>query len=296
MNPESSNAWRRDALDLIFEALAASKTLEGKVAYKGARILSKLLGGKHRESYDIDLNLIQRFVDECPDQEKQSEFLHSEISIAVERFVGAQDPVRYQLESVRVVRRPRHNHPMGWDAFEVKIKLEDLSMPGVHGLPALELDIAAPEMLGVKALAPIPIGESTIIAYTLERIAGEKMRAFLSTLPAYRSKFKKPGDAVRAKDIYDLARIYQVRPITDLGFWKTAGKEFRNACESRLVDCTGMESFEEQIDVTRATYTNDAIIPKDVAFEDAWKGLQEIVSLFKDRGIIPFQYPLPESV
>ncbi len=294
MDPHKSEAWKAAALDLIFEALAASKTLEGKVAYKGARVLAKLLGGAYRQSYDIDLNLIQSFVDAYPDRNEQLRCLHDEIHIAMESFVNAQDPVRYQLKDVRISHRPKVSHPRGWDAFDGKIRLDDLAMAGVKGLPTLELDIAAPESLGLHSLAPIVVGHHEILAYTLERIAGEKLRAFLSTLPVYRAKVQKPGEAIRAKDIYDLARILQVRTIDNHTFWQLAGEEFRRACASRYIDCDGLVTFEEQLDVTRATYNSDAIIPREIAFDDAWGGLREVVRVLEQLRIIPFSFPLPE--
>lgn len=51
-----------------------------------------------------------------------------------------------------------------------------------------------------------------VMAYTLQRIAGEKLRAFLSSLPTYRRQVKTPGEVVRVKDIYDLACILRVAP------------------------------------------------------------------------------------
>lgn len=74
-------------------------------------------------------------------------------------------------------------------------------------------------------------------AYTLVRIAGEKLRAFLSSLPAYRAKVKKPGEAVRAKDLYDISRIRRVHGLEQIEFWRRAGEEFHVACRYRYIDC-----------------------------------------------------------
>jgi hypothetical protein len=296
MNPKNQEAWKSQALDTIFEALAANKTLEGKFAYKGARVLSKLLGGNHRQSYDIDMNLMQSFVDAYPDPDEQATCLHHEISIGLTAFFRAQDPLRYKLKGVKLTRRPKDDHPHGWNAFEVRIGLEDLAMAGVTNLPVLELDIAAPEELGPRALGTIVVGQHTIVAYTLERIAGEKLRAFLSSLPAYRAKMKRPGDSIRAKDIFDLARILQAHAINDEEFWHIAGEEFSRACASRYIDCRGLETFEEQLDLTRATYERDAIIPKNISFDAAWNGIREIVQKLTLLKIIPFENPVPASV
>lgn len=295
MNPQAQDQWKAQALDLIFEALAASKTLEGRFAFKGARVLAKRLGGAYRQSYDIDMNLTDAFVKAYPDPVAQARCLQEDLTISLDGYFRAQNPIRYQLRTLKISRQPPKDHPRGWNAFSVRINLDDLKMAGVIGLPPLELDIAAPEDLGPKALAPMAVGAHEILAYTLERIAGEKLRAFLSSLPTYRAKVKKPGDAVRAKDLYDLMRIAQARPLSDVAFWRLAGEEFQRACASRLIDCRGLTSFEEEWEVTRATYSNDAIIPKDISFDRAWSNLLAIVEQFSAWGVVPFEYPLPES-
>jgi hypothetical protein len=122
---------------------------------------------------------------------------------------------------------------MGWDAFKVRMNVNDLSKH-VRGLPALEIDVAAPEELLDTSVATIEVGGHRVYAYTLERIAGEKLRAFLSSLPAYRAKVKKPGEAVRAKDLYDVSRIRGVYGLEQVEFWRLAGEEFRLACPVRL--------------------------------------------------------------
>ena len=182
---------------------------------------------------------------------------------------------------------------MGWDAFKVKINVNDLSKH-VKGLPALEIDVAAPEELLDTSVATIEVGGHRVHAYTLERIAGEKLRAFLSSLPAYRAKVKKPGEAVRAKDLYDISRIRGVHGLEQVEFWRLAGEEFRVACRSRYIDCQGLTTFQEQWAVTRKTY-EEATIPKDISFEEAEATLVAIVSFLEAQGIVPFTFPLPEG-
>ncbi len=79
----------------------------------------------------------------------------------------------------------------------------------------------------------------TVQSYTLERITGEKMRAYLTSLPVYRSKIGRRPDTPRFKDLYDLARIRRRFDLADNAFWRTASREFGLACESRFVDCAG---------------------------------------------------------
>jgi hypothetical protein len=180
----------------------------------------------------LNTNLTASFVQNYPSRDAQQRFLEEEIATAVRRHFERQAPVRFELTELSVRTYPSNSHPMGWDAFKVKLNVNDL-MRRVKGLPSLEIDVAAPEQMLDSSVSPLEVGGHFVFAYTLERIAGEKLRAFLSSLPAYRSKVKKPGEAVRAKDLYDLSRIRRVHGLEQVDFWKLAGEEFRIACRSR---------------------------------------------------------------
>lgn len=260
--------------------------------FKGARVLKVRLG-IGRQSLDLDSNLTAPFVQKYQDRDAQREFLQREITRAVRRHFERQEPVRYELTALNVTTYPPKSHPTGWDAFKVKINVNDLTRH-VKGLPAFELDVAAPEMLLDTSVTTIDVGGYHIHAYTLERIAGEKLRAFLSSLPAHRSKLKKPGEAVRAKDLYDLSRIRGAHGLEQVEFWRLAGEEFRVACRSRYIDCQGLTTFQQQWDVTRKTY-EEATIPKDISFEEAEATLVALVSFLEAQGIVPFNFPLPEG-
>jgi hypothetical protein len=232
-------------------------------------------------------------VQKYPDREAQRKFLEQEITQAVRRHFERQEPVQYELTALKVRTYPPNSHPMGWDAFKVRINVNDLNKQ-VRGLPALEIDVAAPEELLNTSVATIEVGGHRVCAYTLERIAGEKLRAFLSSLPAYRAKVKKPGEAVRAKDLYDISRIHRARGLEQVEFWRLAGEEFHVACRSRLIDCQGLGTFQEQWAVTRKTY-EEATIPKDIPFDEAEATLVASVSFLETQGIVPFTFPLPKG-
>ncbi len=293
MNPTQRQAWIRDALDMAFQALAAWPGLQDKLVYKGARVLALRLGGEQRASYDLDANLLLAFAKKHPDRDVQAEVLGDMFKQAIRTHAEAQDPVRYELLDVRVRHTPPADHPMGWNAFSVVVRLRDFMHEGVRGLPSLAFDVAAPEALGDHAIAPLGVGGETVFAYTLERIAGEKLRAFLSSLPAYRDKVGKPGDAVRAKDLYDVANILDRHPIDEAEFWGDAAGEFGLACASRFIDCTGIETFAEDVDVTRATYEADATLPGDIGFDAAWQAIEAIVRAWEAAGVFPLHHPLP---
>ena len=290
MNPKDREHWKSRVLDEIFAALAASKPLDEALVYKGARVLNVRLGNG-RQSLDLDSNLAVAFVQRYPDREAQRGFLEREIARAVRLYFERQEPVVFELTTLKVQTYPQTSHPMGWDAFKVKMSVNDLSKNTI-GLPALEIDVAAPEDLKSTSVTTIEVGGHYVHAYTLERIAGEKMRAFLSSLPAYRAKVKKPGEAVRAKDLYDLSRIRRLYGLEKVEFWRMAGEEFYAACRSRYIDCQGLTTFKDQWTVTQKTYT-EATIPKDISFDEAEATLVAVVSFFEAERIVPFTFPLP---
>lgn len=292
MHPEQFDAWKNAALNEVFLAIAASAPLREILIFKGARVLNQRLNFE-RMSLDLDTNLSADFALEMPALKEQSEFLHREIGLALESHFQSQYVVRYTVDSIRVTPKA---HPLGWDAHEVKIKLRDAKYANVLNLPALSIDVSAPEKLSEYAIADLPVADHHVHAYTLERIAGEKLRAFLSTLPTYRSKVKKPGEAVRVKDLYDLARIHDVFPASNTAFWDKAGKDFKLACESRYVDCTGLNTFQENWTFTEQTYKADRTLPVDVSFEKAASALENIVGYFVREGIIPFTFSLPDKM
>jgi hypothetical protein len=199
MNPVDAARWKSQVLDEVFVALAAAEPLDACLVYKGARVLNLRLGGG-RQSLDLDSNLAAPFVQQYPDREAQRAFLEEQMARAVRRHFERQDPVGYELTALTVQTYPPKSHVMGWDAFKVRMNVNDLTR-NVKALPALEIDVAAPEELLDSSVSTIEVGRHRVVEYTLERIAGEKLRAFLSSLPAYRAKVRKPGEAVRAKDL-----------------------------------------------------------------------------------------------
>jgi predicted nucleotidyltransferase component of viral defense system len=292
MSPDDAARWKSALLDQIFVALAASERLDECLIFKGARVLNVRLGGG-RQSLDLDSNLDRSFVDRLPDREEQRAFLEQEIAGAIRRHFERQEPVVYDLMALTVRTYPPRSHPMGWDAFKVRINVNDRRRD-VLNFPALEIDVAAPEELLDSSVSEIVVGGHRVHAYTLERITGEKLRAYLSSLPAYRAKVRKPGEAVRAKDLYDLAHVRRICDITQVDFWRLVGQEFQIACRSRYIDCAGLVTFQEQWEVTRGTY-EQATIPNDIPFEEAEATLVEVVDFLHSHRFLPFTFPLPQE-
>jgi len=292
MNLEKSNKWRAAVLTNVLLALATSEDLRAALVFKGALILNIHLGTE-RMSLDIDSNLLQDFVLAYPDREKQQTFLGEQFESCISKYFEKQEPVRYKLTGIKIVKSPpKHDHPLGWDAFSIKLNVTDNKLQHVRVLPALTIDVAAPETLTENSICEINLGGHQVKGYTLERIAGEKLRAFLSTLPAYRAKVQKPGEAVRVKDLYDLVRIHRVKLIEDEAFWEKAGSEFKLACESRYIDCEGISTFMEQWDVTMSTFSSSSTLPKDVTTDEAESVIRKIADFLSRVGVTPFSFDL----
>jgi hypothetical protein len=293
MNPAQQERWRFEAINHILLAMARSRDLRDNLVFKGALVLNRRLGTS-RMSLDIDANLDVNYAKLHPDREGQRNFLEEHIGKAISRHFEAQDPVRYGLKKLSTALSPKEQHPQEWNAFAITVSLIDHKHVGGRGLPNVSIDVAAPETLSERSIADPDVDGVTIRAYSLERIAGEKARAFLSTLPAYRAKMKKPGEAVRVKDLYDLTRIIRAKPISETGFWTIAGQEFQLACESRYVDCSGLDSFMEDWTVTSATFEASRVIPKDdCTFEEVEATIVAIVQFWLGIGLFPLSFPLP---
>lgn len=289
MKPSQFEEWKNEILREVFIATAASESLRAALIFKGARVLNELMQVE-RVSLDLDSNLSVEFSLEVTDLQKQNAFLQQQFEEALNQHFRKQKVVRFVVESVRITSKP---HPHGWNAHDVRIKVRDAQNATVLGLPAIEIDIAAPERLSAHAVGELKVGAYTVRAYTLERIAGEKLRAFLSTLPAYRLKMKKPGEAIRVKDLYDLGRIHRAHSTRDHLFWRKAGEDFRLACESRFIDCLGLPTFQENWPAVKAAFEKNPTLPKNLLFDEAEAALQSIIGFLETERFLPFEFPLP---
>ena len=289
MNRESRDHWINEILNDVFLAVIASEPLRNALIFKGARILNLHLGDS-RQSLDIDSNMAPELVASTPDPEAQADFLEEQISPALRRHFERQNPVKFKLGRVNVVRQPPKGHLRGWNAFLLRIEVQDNSLAGVRGLPMLEIDVAAPETLGPDAVQILNVQGIPARVYALHRIAGEKLRAYLTSLPAYRRKMQGGDREFRVKDLHDIARILRARPASDTKFWTEAGHEFQLACQSRLVDCRGLESFMESWPLARERYETDRSLDK-VSFDEAEQALKIVVGLIEGQGIFPMEFP-----
>lgn len=294
MNPRQQQNWKDEVLQHILAGVASSPHLREALIFKGARILSFHLHTQ-RQSLDIDSTLTVEFQRSHQFIEEQAQWFQQEIHSSLSHYFEGQDPVRFSLEHTKVTPTPppSHPHPRGWGMLVVRLSVKDALQAGVRTLPALEIEIAAPEDLGPSAVEEITLHGVPLRAYSLSRIAGEKLRAFLTSLPHYRHKMDSQERAVRAKDLFDLSCILAARPIADTTFWKTVATEFVLACQSRFVDCEGQRSFQENWPATRQAYENDATL-RPVPWAEAEASLLLILQHFTETGVFPLRYPLPD--
>jgi hypothetical protein len=291
MNAGKREDWKFEVISQILFALAENENIKKNLIFKGALILNQYLSSP-RKSLDIDSNLTSAFIKSYPRLEQQKSFLKINIEQAISRHFEKQDPVRFELKKLKIENRPRTFHPLGWDGFYITISMSDHENSGVRGLPNLTIDVVAPETLSKYSYKEMRLGKSKIVAYTLERIAGEKARAFLSSLRTYNDKIGKTEKAIRVRDLYDLAQIVRLRKLSNNAFWKIAGNEFKLSCESRFVDCVGVSSFREEWTLAEELYKKSPTIPKDIPFKEVETFIINISKYWEKTGIIPFSFPL----
>ena len=287
MNPTSQAKWINECLEEVLHALVASEQLRRALIFKGARILNLHLR-EGRQSMDIDSTLETSWYASLPGPTTQQQFLEASVSSALRRHFDRQSPVRYRLDRLKVLI---NDHPRGWNGFELQIKLHDFQQAGVGNLPALKLDVVAPESLGPGAVETLEHLGFSAQVYSLHRIAGEKLRAYLTSLPAYRNKLPRAPREIRVKDLHDIARILKERPLTAHEFWTPAGSEFRLACQSRLVDCAGLCTFHENWSQARQRYESDHSL-QSISFAEAEHALATVVGLFEQQCLFPLGFPI----
>jgi len=290
MNRESQEKWINSVLDEVFQAVIEHEPLRNALIFKGARILNLHLG-ESRQSLDIDSNIAPELAMANPNVDAQAKFLEEQLPLALRRYFERQTPVKYKLVGVRVDQNPPKGHIRGWNQFKLKIGVQDNTLAGVLALLKLELEVAALETLGPNAVEILKVHGTPANVYALHRIAGEKLRAYLTSLPTYRRKMGGGEREFRVKDLHDIARILRARPIADAAFWAEAGQEFILACESRLVDCRGLESFMEDWPLARVRYEADGSLAK-VPFAEAEHALKTVVGLLDQQKIFPLNYPV----
>jgi len=175
--------------------------------------------------------------------------------------------------------------------IKVKLAIRDNFLAEVRGLPPAEIEIAAPELFGPEAIETCEFLGAPSRVYSLHRIAGEKLRAYLTSPPEYRGKMGGGDREFRVKDLHDLGRILRTKPETDRDFWQKAASEFRLACQSRFVDCQGPKTFYQGWSLARSRYEADMNLAR-VPFAEAETALNAILGVFTAEGVFPLAFPV----
>jgi hypothetical protein len=285
MNEVQRNQWIDEVIQLVLAAIAHAHELRDVLIFKGAWILNAHLKDI-RHSADIDANAATDWAAATPDLESQREFLEKTVHRVVNRCFERQSPVRFKVTTTKVEKHPPKGHPRSWTAFLIRLAIQDARNAGVSGLPPMEIDVAAPELLGTNAVQMIELLGAPAKVYALHRIGGEKLRAYLTSLPEYRKKMGGGERTPRVKDLFDLARIIRVKPIGDQAFWTEAVSEFVLACQSRLVECTGIETIMQEWKTAQSLYEKDPLL-RAIPFHEAEASLKQICKFLTVYKFLP---------
>lgn len=298
MNRDQQAAWLNENATEILKAISLSDTLRELLIFKGARILNLRLNGEGRQSLDLDANLAMGVsINSFSTKETTPFNVGDTFRKELEHYFDNQPIRRYRLESVEASLKLPEKHPLGWDGYRVKIKIIHAGDSHVRGLPNFKLDIAAKEELLPTSVGCLHIKSAgDIQAYTLERITGEKLRAYLSSLPAYCVKMgchhSKPLTP-RVKDLYDIALISRFRKLNDNDFWMVVAAEFACASASRFVDCLGIDSFNLDQSNIQQLYEQETIVPQKIPYSEIRDVLTKLLEKFTTWGITPFETNKP---
>lgn len=293
MNPLQRERWVSEVLREVMTALMHDESLRQALVFKGAWILNLHLG-ESRHSMDIDASAEPGWVKEMGSMKNQEAFLREHLPSAVRRHFERQNPVRFTLEDTKFERNPMHQHPRGWDMLQVKLVIRDPSQANVRSLPPALLEVAAAESYGPDAVEWRDFLGAPALVYALHRIAGEKMRAYLTSLPEYRKKMHGGTREFRVKDLHDLARIVRQHPLEDLAFWGKVLEEFKLACESRYVDCNGPATFLQDWAQVRLRYEQDRHL-SSISWTEAETALNQILKGISANAGFPWRFEVPAS-
>ena len=173
MNKVQQDEWKFEAISQLLSALAENENIRNNLIFKGTLILNHRLHTT-RKSLDIDSNLAADFVATHP-REKQISFLKEYLENAISHHFERQEPVRFKLTKLKIKPSPQTAHPRGWDGFSITVSLLDYENSGVRGLPPLTIDMAAPETYSKFSYSELQLGQTKILAYSLERIAVRRL-------------------------------------------------------------------------------------------------------------------------
>lgn len=294
MDPLRREHWVNEVLQQVITAMMYDEVLRKALVFKGAWILNLHLG-ENRHSLDIDAAADPGWVEEMGSLDKQEAFLREHLPPAVRRHFERQSPVRFTMEEAKFNRNPAARHPHGWDMLRVRLVIRDHQMASSRGLPPAELEVAAAETYGSDAVEIQDFLGAPAQVYALHRIAGEKLRAYLTSLPEYRAKMQGGTREFRVKDLHDLARILKHRPLREADFWDKAMREFKLACESRYVDCAGPETFKQDWAQAKIRYEQDQHLMA-VPFQEAEAALNAVLEAFSRMGAFPLEFSVGQGL
>jgi len=204
--PNRKELQRRQAIHILFSALAAMPGGERSYWLKGGTLMNLVFGSRRRTA-DVDFSTAvdRATVDDFPDR------LEAALRTAA-RDLGYLD---YRLRIHKPQMKPAQpDHP--WPTLYIGIAYTDPDDPAARhyetGQPlnVLHVDISFNEVL-IDHQEAILVGddedeETLIITYSLVETIAEKLRALLMQVARRR---------IRRQDVYDIAYCLRVRSLSD---------------------------------------------------------------------------------
>lgn len=191
------------ALSYVLAGLAEQPALARTLVFKGGTALKKIYFSEYRFSEDLDFS-----AREAPRGAEMEEAFRGALALA-QRYLQRQGLFELQAERL-VLREP---HPAGQDAFYIWVRFPwhrpaDLQNARPPCRVKVEITHDEPVLLEPEARAlfhgyeeELPV---QILAYRLEEVVAEKMRALRQT---HEKLLVRGWTRPRARDYYDLWRV-----------------------------------------------------------------------------------------
>ena len=220
------------AIGWVLWGIAAIGTLKQGLVFRGGTALRKCYFRQYRFSQDLDFTCRREFLPPADLTDRLMAGL-----VEASRVAG----ISLNLKQVK----PKRDEP-GEEAFQARIEYNiwgDRRPP----LPVIRLDLVYYEvMVDTPVLRPILHDysdrfEATLQVYTLEEIAGEKLRALLQQ--------QAPGRRPRPRDYYDLWWLFTQQNNALDG--PRIVNIFEKKCQYKHVSFSGVEDFFRPEALTR---------------------------------------------
>lgn len=218
------------ALSYMLAAIYAAQPVGEVFAFKGGTALRKCFFAGYRFSEDLDFTLMESWSDDAVEESLKD---------AADRAVKLTAPYgdfRFAVER----REHREDHPFGQIDFRLRVDYPTgASLPIKVEITRDEPIVLDPIRLNLIHLFENETLESTVLCYSLDEIAIEKLRAFLQA----RKNLERRDWLSRARDLYDLSYLWRQKEITVN--WDRLRTPLEEKARARDVTFTGPDDFRD---------------------------------------------------